>query len=128
MYNLSVALGVFLADAIDTLEKFVVDYEDQDNDIARGIETHFPDLGLTIEDVYRLTWVCHVPQDALGRVPDSSLRHLIEVDRLADQTALESHLAFVCGHPYSPLTLGHEDVPNDEFYRWLEGRIKECPI
>ncbi len=128
MHNLSVALGVFLADAVDTLEKFVVDYEDQDYSIARGIEAHFPELGLTMEDVYRLTWVCHVPQDALGRVPDSSLRHLIEVERLADQTALESHLAFVCGNSYSPMTLGHEDVPNDEFYRWLEGRIRECPI
>jgi hypothetical protein len=128
MHNLSVALGVFLADAVDTLEKFVVDYGDQDNDIARGIEAHFADLKLTMEDAYRLTWVCHVPAEAQGRVPDSSLRHMIEVDKDSDQNALESHLAYICGHPFSAMPLGSEDVPNGEFYRWLEGRIKECPI
>jgi len=128
MHNLSVALGVFLADAIDTLEKFVLDYEDQDYDIARNIEASFPDLKLTMEDVYRLTWICHVPAEAEGRVPDSSLRHMLEVDKDSDQNALESHLAYVCGHAYSPMTLGSEDVPNDEFYQWLEGRVEGCPI
>jgi hypothetical protein len=128
IYNLSVALGVFLADAIDTLEKFVVDYEDQDGDIARNLETNFPGLNLTLEDVYRLTWICHVPAEAEGHVPDSSLRHLLEVDKDTDQNALESHLAYLCGHAYSPLPLGHDDVPNDEFYQWLEGRVEGCPI
>lgn len=128
LYNLSVALGVFLADAIDTLEKFVVDYEDQDYDIARNIEAHFPALNLTREDVYRLTWICHAPAEAAGRVPDSSLRHMLEVDKDSDQNALESHLAYLSGHAYSPLPLGHDDVPNDEFYQWLERRVEACPL
>jgi len=128
LHNFDVALGVFLADAIDTLEKFVVDYEDQDYDIARNIETSFPDLKHTMEDVYRLTWICHVPAEAEGRVPDSSLRHMIEVDKESDQNALESHLAYIRGHAYSPMPLGHDNVPNDEFYQWLEGRMEGCPI
>ena len=128
MYNLSVALGVFLADAVDTLEKFVVASADQDADLALEIESHYSDLKLTRDDLYRLTWVCHVPREGEGKVPDSSLRHLLEVDHITDQTALESHLAYVCGHAYSPLTLGTEDVPNDEFYAWLETRIEACAI
>ncbi len=127
LYTPSVALGVFLADAVDTLDKFVVDYEDQDGDIARNIEEHYPALGLTLEDVYRLTWICHVPPEAEGKVPDSSLRHLLEIDADSDQTALESHLARVCGHPFSDMALGSEDIPNVALYAWLEERIEECP-
>jgi len=127
LYNLSVALGVFLADAVDTFEKFVIDYEDQDADLARHLEATFPALGLNMEDVYRLTWICHAPHELEGKVPDSSLRHLLEVDRESDQTALESHLAHACGYPFADMPLGSEDVPNVEFYQWLEARIKACP-
>jgi len=128
LYNLSTALGVFLADAIDTLEKFVVNYGDQDNDLARHIEQGFPKLNLKREDVHRMIWLCAVPPEDKGRVPDSSLRHLLEIDKVTDQNALESHLAYVSGHPYSLLLLGSEDVPNGEFYEWFENRMKECPI
>jgi hypothetical protein len=128
LYNLSVALGVFLADAIDTLEKFVINYADQDNDLARHIEQHFPNLKLTRQDVYRMIWLNAVPPEQTGSVPDSSLRHMMEIDRLTDQNALESHLAYLAGHSYSPLLIASEDVPNHEFYEWFEGRMKECPI
>ena len=69
-----------------------------------------------------------MPPEDKGRVPDSSLRHLLEIDKVTDQNALESHLAYVSGHPYSPLLLGSEDVPNHDFYQWFEGRMKECPL
>ena len=128
LFNVSVALGVFLADAIDTLEKFVVEYADQDNDLARHIEREFPDLDVSIDDVYRMIWLCAVPPEQQSRVPDSSLRHLIEIDRHTDQTALESHLAYLSGNRYSPQLVASEDVPNDEFYQWFEARLRECPI
>ncbi|UCC68604.1 MAG: hypothetical protein JSV79_01310 [Armatimonadota bacterium] len=128
LYNLSVALGAFVADAIDTLEKFVVDYADQDDDLARHIERNFDDLNLSIDDVYRLIWLNAVPPELTDRVPDSSLRHLLQIDKDTDQTALESHLAYLTGRPYSPMVLGHEDIPNTQFYEWFEGRMKECPI
>ncbi len=128
LYNLSVALGVFLADAIDTLEKFVVDYGDQDDDLARSIERDLDDLNLSIDDVYRLIWLNAVPPEQTDNVPDSSLRHLLQIDRDADQTALESHLAYVTGRPYSAMVLGHEDIPNGDFYQWFEARMKASPI
>jgi len=128
LHNLSAALGIFLADAIDTLEKFVIDYSDQDNDLAHHIEQEFSDLGLTVEDVYKLTWLCSVPPEQQSHVPDSSLRHLLEIERESDQCALESHLAYLCGHQYSPMKLASEDVPNKEFYEWCEARMKACPL
>lgn len=128
LYNLSVALGAFLADAIDTLEKFVIDYADQDDDLARHIEQNFDDLNLSIEDVYRLIWINAVPSGQEDTVPDSSLRHLLQIDRGTDQTALESHLAYIAGRPFSPITLGHQDIPNTDFYEWFEAQVKACPI
>jgi len=41
LYNVDVALGVFLADAIDTLEKYVSIYRDQDNNLARYIKENY---------------------------------------------------------------------------------------
>ena len=128
LYNLSVALGVFLADAIDTLEKFVIDYADQDNDLAHHIQQEFPDLGLTLDEVYKLTWLCAVPPEEQPHVPDSSLRHLLEIDRETDQCALDSHLAYLSGHSFSRLLLASEEVPNDRFYEWCETRMKACPL
>ena len=127
LYNLSVALGVFLADAIDTLEKFVVEYADQDDDLARHIEEAYPDLDLTLEDVSRIIWLCAVPPEREQPVPDSSLRHLLEIDPHSDQTALESHLAYLRGNPYSRQLIASEDVPNVDFYQWFEARLAAHP-
>jgi hypothetical protein len=128
LYNLSVALGVFLADAIDTLEKFVVNYADQDYDLALHIGERAPKVAVSKDELYRLIWVsCPAPEEA-ERIPDSSLRHMIEIDPHTDQTALESHLAWLSDHRFSPMLLGSEDVPNGEFYEWFESRLKACPI
>jgi hypothetical protein len=128
LHSLSVALGVFLSDAIDTLEKFVVDYGDQDDDLSRHIERSVSDLGLDIDDVMRVVWLCGVPPEQHDMVPDSSLRHLLQIDRETDQTTLESHLGYLQGNPYSPQPVGHEDLPNTDLYAWVERRLDECPI
>jgi hypothetical protein len=128
LYNLSVALGAFLADAIDTLEKFVTDYADQDDDLARHIEADFSDLNIDIDDLMRMTWLCGVPPEQKDKVPDSSLRHLLQIDLRTDQTALESHLAYLQGNPYSPQEIASEDIPNTDFYPWFESHLQNCPI
>jgi len=128
IYNLSVALGVFLADAIDTLEKFVVNYADQDYDLALHVAKKAPAMMVSKDELHRLIWMSCPASEEAEHIPDSSLRHMIEIVPETDQNALESHLAYLSGHPFSPMLLGHEDVPNTEFYKWLEGRMKECPI
>ena len=128
LYSISAALGAFLADAIDTLEKFVVHYSDQDEDLARHIEAAFDGLQLDTDDLHRMVWLCAVPPEQQARVPDSSLRHLLEISRETDQTALESHLAYLSGNPFSPQLLASENVPNTDFYAWFESRLRECPI
>jgi hypothetical protein len=119
----SVSAGVFLADAMDTLEKHVPAdcYGDQDADLAHEIAAGTPDLGLDLDDVYALV--------ALGaggdRMPDSSLRHMLRVDRKVDQCAIEAHLLAATGRPYAPLSLAHAKIPNGEFYRAVERRVGE---
>jgi hypothetical protein len=125
LYNADVALGVFLADAIDTLEKFVLDYSDKDSDLAAMIKERFPQLSISDREVLRLTALCAIPEEMEGKVPDSSLRHMLRVDRQVDQTALEAHLQFIQGKPVAPMHLAMEAVHSPEFYDWFRQRFEE---
>jgi hypothetical protein len=124
MFGGSVAAGVFLADAIDTLEKYVPvgQFGDQDWELAKEIERDYPDLKLTMEDVYALTHVARGAEDE--SVPDSSLRHMLRVDRKVDQSAIEAHLLVAGGQPCAPLSLGHRKVPSDKFYAEVKQRVE----
>lgn len=123
-WNLSVAIGVFLADAIDTLEKFIPTYGDWDGIIARRIEQQWPQLGMTMEDVYKLTFLSSVPMEQHSQVPDSSLRYLLQLDRHCDQCALESHLLYIMGRSAAPIRLAHDGIPSDQFYEYIMQRMK----
>jgi hypothetical protein len=120
----SVSAGIFLADAMDTLEKYVPAdcYADQDAELGRTIERDYPRLGLGWEDVVALTFLARGGEGE-EELPDSSLRHMLRVDRLADQCAIESHLLAASGRPYAPMALGHERCPSDQFYREVERRV-----
>jgi len=125
LWGISGAIGCFLADAVDTLEKYVPQYSDQDSTISRYVGDNFGDLGLTEEDAVDLAFLAHVPEDMQGRLPDSSLRHMLEIDRRTDQCALESHLAYVAGRPYSRMELDHGESDNVRFYQYIDSRFEE---
>lgn len=125
LWGLSAAVGCFLADAVDTLEKFVPEYSDQDADISVIIGEARSTDGLTPDDAVDLAYLASIPEDMEGSLPDSSLRHMLEVDRKVDQCALESHLAFVSGRPFSRMDLDHGECDNLEFYDYIERRLTE---
>jgi hypothetical protein len=127
LHNPSVALGVFLADAVDTLEKYVPHYTDQDDDLALLVARARPDLAATQDEVHQLTYLCAVPPGEEEDVPDSSLRYMLAIDANSDQTALESHVAYLQGRPYAPMRLAFERVANGRFYPWFEERLKSMP-
>jgi hypothetical protein len=56
-------------------------------------------------------------------VPDSSLRHMLRIDRKVDQCPLEAHLLAATGRPYARLNLAHEKIPNTDLYGEVERRI-----
>lgn len=123
-WNLSVAIGVFLADAVDTLEKYIPTYGDWDGKIARRIEADWPKLGIGMEEVYALTFLSSVPLEQYSDVPDSSLRYMLQLDRHSDQCALESHLLHVMGRKAASIRLGHDGIPSSQFYEYVAQRMK----
>jgi hypothetical protein len=127
LYGLGVAVGVFLADAIDTLEKHVPLFFDQDNQLARKIEKGYPDLGMGEAEVRHLAYLSAIPEDSGVPVPDSSLRHLMLIDGKHDMTAIESHLCFIQNKHLPSVRIGHEEVLNHQFYQYVKDRLQHSP-
>ncbi|MCC6728307.1 MAG: hypothetical protein IT208_03110 [Chthonomonadales bacterium] len=123
MWGPGVAVGVFLADAIDTLEKYVPVFADQDERIALRIEGDFVDLRLGRPEVRDLTYLAATPEGREHDTPDSSLRHLLAVDRHVDMCPLEAHLLAVRGLPAPSIGLGHERTPSGGFYAYVRERV-----
>jgi hypothetical protein len=120
-HGVSAAAGVFLADAIDTLEKYVPaeDYGDQDAALAREIEADFAALPVRRENALALTYLSRGADD----VPDSSLRHLLRVDRSVDLCAAEAFLLYSSGLACSHIGLGHRKLPVHRFFRTIDERL-----
>lgn len=127
VWGLGEAVGVFLADAIDTLEKHVPVFSDQDNELAGKIKKDYAELGLDERDVRHLAFLSAMPEYGGEDVPDCSLRHLTQVDRHHDLTPIESHLLFVQQRPFACIPIGYEEVLNRKFYRYVEDRLASSP-
>ena len=125
LYGRDVAMGVFLADAVDTLEKYVPKYSDQDEDIAVMIAGGIKDLGVGWDEVLQFARLSAIPEGHEHSVPDSSLRYLLLVDRQTRMTALESHLKAIEKEPLLPMPLGLSRVPSYDFYSYINRRILE---
>jgi CBS domain-containing protein len=123
LFDRDVAIGVFLADAIDTLEKYVMKYCDQDNELARHISEHYKQLDVTLEDVRRLIYLCSIPEKKVDIVPDSSLRYLLSIDKETNQTLLDCYLAFVEGKPLMPMTIWKSKISTTEFFSYINHRF-----
>lgn len=127
LYGFGTAVGVFLADAIDTLEKHVPVFSDQDQDLARKIKENYDKLDVTEAELRHIAYLCATPLDSDIQVPDSSLRHMLLIDRKHDLTAVESHLLFVQGKHYAPIHIGHENALNTDLYSYVADRIEKSP-
>lgn len=123
LYNRDVALGVFLADAIDTLEKYAPVYKDQDQQLSFQIARGFKDLGLSMEDVYELASLSAIPEAEEHMVPDSSIRYLLSVDQHSQTCAFLTHLDFVLGKPVTPLPVSFKRILSTQFYDYINRRL-----
>ena len=123
LYNVDVALGVFLADAIDTLEKYAPVFRDQDGALAYQIGRGFKDLRLTLDDVYELVSLAAIPEAEEHLVPDSSLRYLFSIDAKAGSCAFLTHLDFIQGRPVVPLPVSFKRIVSTQFYEYINRRL-----
>jgi CBS domain-containing protein len=125
LFNLSVALGVALSDAIDTLEKYVPTYQDQDDEIAFFIKENYARLGVSMEDVYDVTYLATIIEEKEDIIPDSSLRYLLSLHHRSKISALENHLNFIQGLAVLPVELGHARIDSRKFYSYIKQRVFE---
>ncbi len=123
LYNPDVALGVFLADIIDTLEKYAPVYKDQDGNLSFLIARGFKDLKMTLEDVYEFVSISAIPEAEELTVPDSSLRYLLSIDSRVSRSAFKSHLDFIEGKPVVPLLVSFKRILSTHFYEYINRRL-----
>ncbi|MFQ5811529.1 MAG: hypothetical protein ACE5JM_18070 [Armatimonadota bacterium] len=125
LHGFSAGVGAFVADAIDTIEKYVTHPADRDEELAEMIESRCPDLGVGPEDVLRVSRLAADQEDVQFDMPDCSLRHFLRVDREVDQNAIESHFLYLQDMQMAEMEIGHERVSNYELYEFLEGKVEE---
>lgn len=123
MFGFGVAVGVWLADALDSLEKFFPNHPDIDYDLAQHIEESKYPLLCEPSDLYALTFICSIPDNLKGTLPDCSLREMLTVNPENDQMCVESHLLAATGKPYASMTLPDGKMRNVEFYNWVHKRV-----
>jgi len=124
LYGFSAGVGAFVADAIDTIEKYISEPGDLDDELARSIGSSCSDLGVGPDDVLKVSRLAADEEDAELNMPDCSLRHFLRVDREVDQNAIESHLLFLEGKEMAEMDIGHEHVSNLELYEFLQGKVE----
>lgn len=124
IFNVDVALGVFLADAIDTLEKYVSIYRDQDNELARYIKENYAFLDCEEKDVCELSYLAAIPKEKIDEIPDSSLRYLLSIDEETGQSAFETHINFIEGKPIQQMPISHRRVPVTQLYEFIKEKLK----
>lgn len=124
LYNVDVALGVFLADAIDTFEKYVSSYRDQDKELALYIKDNYKFLEADEKDVYELAYLAAIPEERVDEIPDSSLRYLLAVDDDTGQSTLEMHLNFIEGKPFQPIAVSYKRISSLDLYEFIREKLK----
>ncbi len=123
LYNPDVALGVFLADAIDTLEKYAPVFSDQDGNLSFQIARGFNSLQISLEDVHELISLSAIPEAEEHLIPDSSLRYLLSIDPRSQSCALRNHLDFIEGKPILPLPVSFKRILSTQFYEYINRRL-----
>ena len=124
LYNVDVALGVFLSDAIDTFEKYVPAYHDQDKKLALHIKDNYPFLDLDEKDVHELAYLAAIPEARVDEIPDSSLRYLLAIDQETGQSTFETHLNFIEGKPFFPMAISYKRIMISDLYDFVRDKLK----
>jgi hypothetical protein len=120
LYSKSVALGVYLADAIDTLDKYSLKFKEQDYEIAKKIEESGI-LKIKKEEIYKFIYLIANPK---LHYPDSSQRYFLEINEKYDMTSLEAHLIFIDGGNPPEFEIAFERESNYEVYNYVINKLK----
>jgi hypothetical protein len=120
LFTKSVALGVYLADAIDTLDKYTTKFYEQDYNLAKIIEQSGI-IKVSKEDLYKFVYLITNPYKDY---PDSSQRYFLEINEKYNITPLESHLMFIEGLKPPEFEVAFERESNYVIYNYVEEKLK----
>lgn len=120
LFTESVALGVYLADAIDTLDKYTTKFYEQDYNLAKIIEQSGI-IKVSKEDLYKFIYLITNPYKDY---PDSSQRYFLEINEKYNITPLESHLMFIEGLKPPEFEVAFERESNYVIYNYVEEKLK----
>jgi hypothetical protein len=113
------AFGAFLADAIDTFEKFSGYFQDQDQILSDSIAKDFPNLDLNEDTLLQLAQLATVPEAMEDELPDSSMRYFLRKDRRFHICPFENHLNFLAGKATVNVPVGIGRTPANELYEYI---------
>ena len=125
LWGFGVGVGLFLADAIDTFEKYVPVSWNQDHMLAEKISKEMSDLDLTLKDAYDLCYLQWIPEDVEIDVPDTSLRRMLDIDREHDVCPIESHFMFILGQPVPPIRFNGGRTSAQKYYAYVQKRLDD---
>ncbi len=125
----SAALGVYVVDLIDTLDKYLPYIEEGGVDETVGPKIkERGQISLTDDEILKAIYLFAIPPGK--KVPDCSQRYFLEIDSETDQTALESHIKYLQGKQYKEMKIGSRKgvrKSNTAFYEYVAERIYTCP-
>lgn len=124
--GIETALGVFLADAVDTLDKYVPIIRRHGLDESIGEEIRKSGkLSLTYKE--KLNFIFFSAIHPKKKMPDCSQRYFLQIDEEAEDTAIENHLSYLKGNTPKSMIFGHKaphvGVASEEFYDTIEEQL-----
>lgn len=125
LYGTDAALGAWLTDAVDTLEKFSLHFTDQDGELSRLVGERVPEARIPDDDLQLYVTLCAIALGKEEKVPDSSTRHLLAVDEKTDRSLLRAHLDFIEGVKGPDQSMAHGKTTTHTFYAYLLQRLAE---
>ena len=120
LYGRDAALGIVLAQALDTLSKYVHQYNDYMDDIHRDIKRKFTELDISEDEILSFLDLVVLPDDKnRDVVPQSSLLDLFTLDIKTGLTPFEAYLAFIGSKPLVPIIIGTNRISSLDFFRYV---------
>lgn len=124
LYGKSAALGVYLADAIDTLDKFSLKFIEQDGALSDFIKRNIKEAIVSEEEVLNFIKLIAVPKELEGDFPDSSQRYFLEINKEYGISTLQSHLLYLSGEPFPVFNIAYERIKNKFIYDYVDSLLK----
>jgi len=122
-YGIDAAMGVYLIDAVDTLDKYVptIVKGGLDEKLGTIIQKQLPNIASDNE----ITTFIRAIANSEHEIADSSQRRFLQVYPEFGKSAIESHIEFIkTGRETSGMLFGFDEIISEKFYEKASERIK----